>query len=467
ASLLSPCLQVMLAALWLAASELQPLGCQDCALPQRVPMRLPTRPRRHATRPPCPAGTNWIKRARQCCSQCPAGMFLLHPCSKHSNDSVCAACPTGTFLAQPNTHPECQACYECDRQTFQRVLSNCSATSNVACGCEPGRFRDCVDERCSDFSCQQCQPCTGRFIQRPCECCRPARGMPPPAVLPCLTPALSPGSEVQDTLCGSCKPDFYAEGSECRPCPTSASETCSEECQQACGGGRGAGVVGLGLVVRGRCDGWLMGMLLLVLAGSGLEYVLLALTGPLFLGALAIYHKRKRLRHDTLAGAPLPAAQAATPTAGGQCGVSAREWDSPCWTQPCSLQVTGRATGSARRSPELRALLREQPRGAAQPGGEVEPSAPPGPHSTLLQGSQLYTVIDAVPVRRWKEFMRVLELREAEIELVELEVTHIRDQQYEMLKRWCQQTSATLDRVFAALERMELAGCAEVLRRSL
>ncbi|NXO74934.1 TNR25 factor, partial [Sitta europaea] len=95
------------------------------------------------------------------------------------------------------------------------------------------------------------------------------------------------------------------------------------------------------------------------------------------------------------------------------------------------------------------------------------PSASPEPRSALLQGSQLYAVIDAVPVRRWKEFMRVLELREAEIELVELEVAHIRDQQYEMLKRWCQQTSATLDHVFAALERMELAGCAEALRQSL
>ncbi|NXT03641.1 TNR25 factor, partial [Jacana jacana] len=95
------------------------------------------------------------------------------------------------------------------------------------------------------------------------------------------------------------------------------------------------------------------------------------------------------------------------------------------------------------------------------------PSMPPEPCGGLLQGSQLYSVIDAVPVRRWKEFMRVLELREAEIELVELEVAHIRDQQYEMLKRWCQQTSPTLDRIFAALERMDLGGCAEALRRAL
>ncbi|NXV80380.1 TNR25 factor, partial [Atlantisia rogersi] len=424
--------------------------------------------RRHATKPPCPDGMNWIEGVRRCCAQCPAGTLLKTPCSILGNDSLCAACPAGTFLAQPNTVTKCQACYECDRQgelapcraappgavpgraghrlspaAFQRVLSNCSATSNAACGCEPGRFRDCLDKGCSDFSCRQCQPCTGRLIQRPC-------------------------SEAQDTLCGSCKPDFYAEGSECRPCPTSAPETCGKECQRACGG-RGAGATGPGAVARGSRSLLADGDGPLLLAGSGLEYVLLALTGPLFLGALVIYHKRKRLRHDSPAGAPPAALRAAAAGTGATpwCQVRAQLWDGRCWTQPCSPQLTEREADTARRSPENRPLLREQLGVAARPGGEPEPPSAPEPRGALLQGSQLYAVIDAVPVRRWKEFMRVLELREAEIELVELEVTHIRDQQYEMLKRWCQQTSATLDRVFAALECMELAGCAEALRRRL
>ncbi|NWU61179.1 TNR25 factor, partial [Pterocles burchelli] len=429
-SLPCPCPQVILAALWLAVSESQPPGCQDCTVPrvQPVPVRPPARPRRHAARPRCPAGMNWIQGARWCCTPCPAGTFLSQPCSSHGNDSVCTPCPAGTFRAQPNTSPKCQACYECDHQAFQSVLSNCSATSNVACGCEPGRFRDCLDERCSDFSCRQCQPCPGRLIRQPC-------------------------TEAQDTLCGGCKPDFYDEGSECRPCGTSTPETCGKECQRVCGSGsgRGAGAVGLRGSRGAHCGSWLMALLLV--AGLGLEYVLLALTGPLFLGALAIYHKRKRLRSDALAAGPLPVPPAATHMAGA--------------TAVPRCQVTVHAPSTARCSPEHRPLLREHLGRAAQPGGEVEPSAPPEPHGTLLQGSQLYTIIDAVPVRRWKEFMRVLELREAEIERVELEVAHIRDQQYEMLKRWCQQTRATLDRVFAALEHMDLAGCAEALRRSL
>ncbi|XP_048182317.1 tumor necrosis factor receptor superfamily member 25 [Corvus hawaiiensis] len=408
---------VILAALWLVASESQPPGWRDHAVPrrQRVLVQPLLRLRRRATRSPCPAGMNWIETAHQCCPQCPAGTFLSKPCTSPENGSVCLACPAGTFRTQPNTLSECQACYECDRQAFQSVLSNCSATSNVACGCEPGHFRVCLDEPCSEFSCRKCQPCTGRLIQRPC-------------------------SDVQDTLCdSSCKPDFYREGDECRPCHTSTLDTCGKECQQVCGSNNDQ--------------------------GSGLEYILLGLTGPLFLGALAIYHKRKRLWHDALAGGPLPTAQATTSMAGAAatpwCQFNARRWDNLCWIQPCSPQATERATGTARQSLKHQALPCEPP------SDEGEISAPPEPRSALLQGSQLYAVIDVVPVRRWKEFMRMLELREAEIELVELEVAHIRDQQYEMLKRWCQQTSATLDHVFAALERMELAGCAEALRQSL
>ncbi|NWR22942.1 TNR25 factor, partial [Emberiza fucata] len=494
AALLSPCLQVTLAALWLAASESQPPGWQDHTVLQRQRVLVPPllRLRRHTDRQQCPDGMKWVEAFRQCCPQCPAGercpvaaawhstpwhsrclapggrapchpnvpagMFLKEACE-------CDTCPAGTFRTQPNTLRECQACYECDQHgelaphhavlchavpchaahcllsaAFQSVLSNCSATSNVACGCEPGRFRVCVDPPCTEFSCQKCQTCTGRLIQRPC-------------------------SEVQDALCdSSCKPDFYKEGDECRPCHMRTVDTCGKECQQVCGSNnkKGMGTAGPGSVVCSHSAGQLMGMLLLLLSGSGLEYILLGLTGPLFLGALAIYHKRKRLRHG---GGPHPMAQAATSMPGAAatpwCQFNPWRWHNSCWTQPYSPQETERGTGTAKKSFQQEALLREPL------SEEGKPSAPPEPRGALLQGSQLYAVIDVVPVRRWKEFMRMLELREAEIELVELEVVHIRDQQYEMLKRWCQQTSATLDHVFAALERMELAGCAEALRQSL
>ncbi|CAO2590132.1 Tumor necrosis factor receptor superfamily member 25, partial [Lemmus lemmus] len=103
------------------------------------------------------------------------------------------------------------------------------------------------------------------------------------------------------------------------------------------------------------------------------------------------------------------------------------------------------------------------------------PLAPPlspapsanSPAAMLQPGPQLYDVMDAVPARRWKEFVRTLGLREAEIEAVEVEICRFRDQQYEMLKRWRQQQPAGLGAIYAALERMGLEGCAEDLRSRL
>lgn len=92
--------------------------------------------------------------------------------------------------------------------------------------------------------------------------------------------------------------------------------------------------------------------------------------------------------------------------------------------------------------------------------------APP-PSCLLQQGRKLYTVINAVPVRRWKEFVRGLGLQDGEIELVELEHSQFREQQYEMLKRWCQQRGASLEAILDTLEAMQLGGCAQELREKL
>ncbi|KAF7236176.1 Tumor necrosis factor receptor superfamily member 25 [Varanus komodoensis] len=121
-----------------------------------------------------------------------------------------------------------------------------------------------------------------------------------------------------------------------------------------------------------------------------------------------------------------------------------------------SNRPLGRAQPWLRRSPE------PAPEAAALTG-----LGPPLPCGLLQQGRKLYTVIDAVPVRRWKEFVRGLGLRDGEIELVELEHSQFREQQYEMLKRWCQQQGASLGTIFAILEDMQLGGCAQELREQL
>ncbi|XP_075696727.1 tumor necrosis factor receptor superfamily member 25 [Rhinoderma darwinii] len=98
----------------------------------------------------------------------------------------------------------------------------------------------------------------------------------------------------------------------------------------------------------------------------------------------------------------------------------------------------------------------------------LSPDTTPGHVPSVLQKScTLYDIIDCVPIRRWKEFMRTLELPDKVIEIVEVEISNIRDQQYEMLRRWCQLKMASVDAVYQTLERMNLSGCAEELKAKI
>uniref|UniRef100_A0A2K6FH26 TNF receptor superfamily member 25 n=1 Tax=Propithecus coquereli TaxID=379532 RepID=A0A2K6FH26_PROCO len=143
-------------------------------------------------------------------------------------------------------------------------------------------------------------------------------------------------------------------------------------------------------------------------------------------------------------------------------------------SEVCTVQLAGNSWTPG--SPQTQEAPRPQvtwcwdqlPNRALDPPPAPSPAPPAGSAAAALQpGSQLYDVMDAVPARRWKEFVRTLGLREAEIEAVEVEIGRFRDQQYEMLKRWRQQQPAGLGAVYAALERMGLDGCAEDLRSRL
>ncbi|XP_039364520.1 tumor necrosis factor receptor superfamily member 25 isoform X2 [Mauremys reevesii] len=433
------------------------------------------RHQRHVARNNC-APDDPAALPKHCCQKCPAGQFMTAPCTSRGNDTTCERCPPGTYLSLENLERECRKCSECHAPASQLVLKNCTETSNIECGCGAGYFRQCTDSVCSDFTCQECRRCKGRDTRQTC-------------------------SEKEDAQCGDCQPGFYLEGSECRACATQSPEKCGEGCGRPCGGSS---------------------------QGSGLQYILLGLMGPLFLGALVIYHKRRTLSNDSPAAGEAAAVKDSTLQQASACPSGAAEkplesqgllqlqlmeasqmngnacpvrplGGQDTWASPTEPQDTASKPRTAERCLGPRHirppwLLATIP--APHPGhggwhrhirqlSTGAPSAPPSLQAALLladalfrcpagplpgvlpQGSKLYDIINTVPVRRWKEFMRVLELHDGEIEVVELEFAHVRDQQYEMLKRWYQQKNATLDSIFSALERMELAGCAEELRQRL
>ncbi|XP_013844195.2 tumor necrosis factor receptor superfamily member 25 isoform X1 [Sus scrofa] len=404
----------------------------------------------------CDCVPNQKRNGLVCCRGCPAGHYLKAPCTKPCGAATCLPCPQGTFLAWENHHEtRCARCQACDEQAPQVALKNCSAVADTHCGCRPGWFMECVVSQCllgSPFRCRRCTDCGAlhRHTQEPCSS--------------------------KDAHCGACLPGFYEHGNRA---PLGA---VLSPVWLSVAGGTVGGLLEKGVgELAGARGGWGTAATHhppAALSVFWVQVLLAGLVAPLLLGATLTYTYRRCQPCKAMVPAgeagvealtPLQATQLSPPNSTHTPLVAAGSSEKVCTVQlvgsswsPGSLQTQELP------SPEVTWPWDQLPSRALGPPSPPSPAPPAGSAASTLQpGPQLYDVMDAVPARRWKEFVRTLGLREAEIEAVEVEVGRFRDQQYEMLKRWRQQQPAGLAAVYAALERMGLDGCAEDLRSRL
>ncbi|XP_052034245.1 tumor necrosis factor receptor superfamily member 25 isoform X3 [Apodemus sylvaticus] len=352
-----------------------------------------------------------------CCRGCPKGHYMKAPCTEPCGDSVCLPCPQGTFLTRDgHFKTECTRCQVCDEEALQVTLENCSAEADTHCGCQSGWCADCSTEPCGKSSPFSCVPCSGYEATTP----RP------------------------------CPPGFYRHGNGCSTCPTSFSSPCPKACTAVCG--------------------WKQMFWVQVLLGA------LFLLGAILICAYWRWQPCKPVVTADTAGTETLASPQTTRLSASDSAHTLLAPASSTGKVCTTIQLVGNNwTPALSQTQEVVSGQASQPwdqlpnRSLGPPlASPLSPAPPAGSPAAVLQpGPQLYDVMDAVPARRWKEFVRTLGLREAEIEAVEVEICRFRDQQYEMLKRWRQQQPAGLGAIYAALERMGLEGCAEDLRSRL
>uniref|UniRef100_H3B9M5 Tumor necrosis factor receptor superfamily member 6 n=1 Tax=Latimeria chalumnae TaxID=7897 RepID=H3B9M5_LATCH len=379
------------------------------------------------------------QEVKHCCKLCPAGHYKVAPCRTENTSPTCEKCTSGTYLSFPNYENKCLRCSFCDSGVFEIVLKNCTATNNVECGCPQGRYQDCAEQSCAPVSCQECRKCVNRTERTPC-------------------------STRRNTECGECLSGFYEYRRECR--------SCSEFFLRA-----------VSLLIRPPPT---LLIYFWLLPGSILISVLFPLVSYLKYANCMVTMLHNLMLCCCFAMIN-PRAQVGTgeaPWLSSSSSSSSFSFVSEaCGFGPGiirkKISVSGRAGAwkvlevfPTNKSGGERAVHSISARHTSSvqrkmPDGNTYTDLGPRSLPHFLQGNAVYKIIDVIPAKRWKEFMRTLELADSEIDCVELEVLGFREQQYEMLKRWNQQNNGTLDLMYSALERMNLSGCAEQLKARL
>ncbi|XP_018592020.1 tumor necrosis factor receptor superfamily member 25 [Scleropages formosus] len=335
---------------------------------------------------------------KQCCSHCPPGYHKLENCT--GNLFRCTPCSDDTYTAIRNYRKDCIPCKTCDEKVSKVMVSACTRTSDVECGCKEGYARRNTS---TDFSCMKDE--------------KPKPEKNPPHTTAGPNPIVTP----------------YA-----------------------------------------NTDQLIIPMLLLSVA----ILVLGALIAPTFYiwtqrrgtpccWCLQLYSKPPKSMYTTITMTP-EAPNSTSPAekscvrhsdpvpAVSSCAETSQQPEEKKACKMLTLPPRPQHTQHSRlvNAVDVNSLRLKMQRQDSQ----SERFPPP----------VLYAIIREVPVRRWKEFLRLLHVPDGQMERVEFEAgpTYL-ERQYQMLRLWSQRGGSELAEIYAALDSMELSGCAQELRDKL
>ncbi|XP_078497073.1 tumor necrosis factor receptor superfamily member 25 [Lissotriton helveticus] len=333
------------------------------------------------------------------------------------NKSCCKKCPKGEFLESGCTKHEPQpTCSPCAEGTYMDELNR----KEKCFRCNECNSNEFVEDACTSTSNTKCQCKAGFYRLQGTEEC--------PECSKCVNRETTANcSGVNDTQCGECLPGFYEENNECRSCS-----------ELPIGNSNAVKICKLKKAENPP---------ILITIGA-------VITSVIIFGGVLMYCYVRRKERALQDGAP------ETERTVDDTNYSSLKSPQHVTVSLPQSQVTVTSSDIIIdiKMKKNNFISSETP----LMSNSTEGSQP----SALQQGKIFYDIINIVPARRWKEFMRTLELKDAEIERVEMEFPYFREQQYEMLKRWSQQNKAEMDSVYSALARMDLSGCAEELKRN-
>ncbi|XP_057716361.1 tumor necrosis factor receptor superfamily member 1A isoform X2 [Corythoichthys intestinalis] len=368
--------------------------------------------------------------SHSCYDSCPPGSHKIGICKNNFTENRCTQCGEHTFTDRPNRLEECQRCGVCDSNQVE--IRPCNFTSDVVCACKKGYYNAGSIKSLDCLACQ-CEACKGINFKT-----RNVPGLTAFIIFLsklcfhflkqlCFVFVLDPGKRLQD------KREQCLNDAECkRKCATSTTTATTFITTLTT-------TTTKPLPVNGYVE-WIFVILAVVL----FCILWLCTCFALYL-RVSFCWKINNNPTEAMNGAHSHLDSSPTTLRANVCEETPlRTPRQNSATSVCLNHVDALLTDSQHKDGGLEKL-----------GGHWPPIV-------------LYAIINEVPLRRWKEFLRMLSVADHQLERVELEAgSCLLEKQYQMLRLWSQHSSARLEHILSALHIMDLSGCAQMLQDRL